>query len=130
VDLAVNDALPGVNVAGESRIMSRALVTIVTTLIVLSLPGWATPATAYVLQIITSIPAASAQDDSRLKDALKTAFADILEHAIVFRPTILTVRDARVVGDRIYLLVLVADHDGEETIKSLLDPNAKEGDQP
>jgi hypothetical protein len=129
VDLAVSDAGPGVNVERDSRIMSRALVRISTTLIILSLLAWPPPATAYVLQIITSIPATSAQDDSQLRDALKTAFADILEHAIVFKPTILTVRDARVIGDRIYLLVLVADRDGEETIKNLLDPDAKEGDQ-
>jgi len=107
--------------------MSHVVVkSLLTTLIVLSIAAWATTATAYVVQIITSIPVASADNENQLKRALKTAIEDIVDHAIAFKPTIVTVRDARIVKDRIYILLLLADRDGEETIGNLLDPDAKE----
>jgi hypothetical protein len=93
---------------------------LVTVLIALGLAAWATPATAYVVQITTSIPVESAGDDTQLEDALKSAVHDVLQHAIAFAPTLVAVRDARVVGDRVYILLLVADGEGEETIKELV----------
>src|SRR6266850_66033 len=36
-----------------------------------------------------------------------------------FTPTIVMLQSARVVGDRIYILLLIADGDGEETMKRL-----------
>ena len=97
-----------------------------TTLIALSLAAWATPATAYVLQIAASIPVASADDDTQLKVALSSVIDDILQHAIAFAPTAVTVQDARVVGDRIYILLLIADGDGEETMRQLIDADQTE----
>jgi len=52
-------------------------------------------------QIAASIPVASADDDTQLKVALSSVIDDILQHAIAFAPTAVTVQDARVVGDRI-----------------------------
>ncbi len=43
---------------------------------------------------------------------MRTAINDVLGHAIAFVPTLVDVRDARVVGDRIYILLLLADDDG------------------
>jgi len=102
------------------------LKTLLTTLIALSFVTWATPATAYVVQITTSIPVASAAADTQLEAALNSAIDDILQHAIVFAPTAVTVRDARVVGDRIYILLLIADGDGEETMQQLIDADKTE----
>lgn len=76
-------------------------------------------ATAYVVEVTTSIPVATAADDARLKDALESAISDVLHHAIAFTPTVVTVHKARVVGGRIYILLLIADDDGEETMKRL-----------
>ena len=39
--------------------------------------------------------------------------------SIAFAPTTVTVQDARVAGDRIYILLLIADEEGEETMKTL-----------
>jgi len=106
--------------------MNRALLkTLLTTLILLSPAVWTKPAAAYVVQITTSIPVAGG-DDAQLKDALSAAIDDILEHAIAFVPTVVEVRDARVVGDRIYILLLIADDDGEDTMKTLGDADTKD----
>jgi hypothetical protein len=43
----------------------------------------------------------------------------VLTHAIRFNPTVLTVRRVRIVDDRIYILLLVTDGDGEHTMKRL-----------
>jgi len=81
--------------------------------------GLAHPAAAYVVEVTTSIPTASAADNTQLKDALESAIDDVLHHAIAFTPTVVTLRSARVVGDRIYILLLIADGDGEEMMKQL-----------
>ena len=39
---------------------------------------------------------------------------DVLHHAIAFTPILVTLQTARVVGDRIYILLLIADGEGEE----------------
>jgi hypothetical protein len=85
----------------------------------LVLAGFAHPASAYVVEITTSIPIARAVDHAQLKDALEAAIDDVLDHAIAFTPTIVTLQSARVVGDRIYMVLLIADGDGEETMKEL-----------
>ena len=85
----------------------------------LVLAVFANPASAYVVEITTSIPMASAADKAKLRDALGSAIDDVLRHAIAFTPTVVTLQSARVVGDRIYILLLIADGDGEETMKDL-----------
>jgi len=86
-------------------------------IIALALLGLAHPAAAYVIEITTSIPTASAEDHAQLKDALESAILDVLHHAIAFTPTVVTLQNARVVGDRIYILLLIADGDGEQMMK-------------
>jgi len=54
-----------------------------------------------------------------LKAAVESAINDVLKHAIAFAPTMVTVQNARVAGDRIYILLLIADEEGEETMKTL-----------
>ena len=92
----------------------------------LAIAVFAVPAAAYVVEITTSIPVASAADDTQLKAALNSAIDNILQHAIAFVPTVVTVRDARVVGDRIHILLLIADGDGEETMQQLIDADKTE----
>jgi len=93
--------------------------TLLAVIIGLAIATFASPATAYVVQITTSIPVTSTDDDAELKQALGSAIDDVLHHAIAFSPTVLTIQDARVVGDRVYILLLIADGDGEETMKQL-----------
>ena len=93
--------------------------TLLAMIIGLVLTAFSTPATAFVVGITTWIPVASAEDDEQLKVAIQSAVDDVLEHAIAFVPTVVTLQGARVVGDRIYILLLVADGDGEQAMKLL-----------
>jgi hypothetical protein len=90
-----------------------------------SLTALGTPTSAYVAEVLTSIPTASGEGD-QLEIAVKAAIKDVLEHAIAFVPTVIDVRDARVVGDRIFILLLIADDDGAAIVKSLTEVNAEE----
>jgi hypothetical protein len=73
---------------------------------------FANPTAAYVVE--------STGDKEQLSDALTSAIDDVLRNAIAFPSTVVTLRGARIVGDRIYILLLIADDDdGEETIKNL-----------
>jgi hypothetical protein len=85
----------------------------------LAIAVFADPAAAYMLEIATSIPVASAVDDAHLKEAIESAIDDVLHHAIAFTPTVVTLQTARLIGDRIYILLLIADGEGEEMMKKL-----------
>lgn len=84
------------------------------------------PASAYLVEITISIPVASAADEEQLKSALDPAIGDVIRHAIAFEPTLVTLQHARVVDDRIYILLLIADDDGEAMLRWL----SAGGDEP
>jgi hypothetical protein len=46
--------------------------------------------------------------------------------AIAFTPTMVMVTRALVVGERLYIRLLIADQDGEKTFKDLAEPDADE----
>lgn len=81
----------------------------------------AAPAPAYVVEAVTTISAAHGEDRSRLEDAIQAAIDEVATHAVAFTPTVVALIDARLVGDRIFLFVLLADRDGERAIKVLLE---------
>jgi hypothetical protein len=85
----------------------------------IALVACATPARAYVVEITTSIDLAEVTDKAQLRHALESAVDDILNHAIAFSPTVVTVQNARVVGERMYILLLIADADGEKTLETI-----------
>jgi len=86
---------------------------------------------AYVVQVVTAVPvekAASAEDTSQLDEVVRSAIRDVLDHAIAFTPTVIRIEDARIVGAQLYLVLLLADAEGEATIGALLPdrtPDAK-----
>ena len=45
----------------------------------------------------------------------------MLSYSIAFSPTFVTVQTARVVGDRVYILLLIGDSEGEKLLKKLSD---------
>jgi hypothetical protein len=92
---------------------------ILTAIVGLAIVAFATTASAFVVEITTSIPAVTAADDADLKEALQSAIDDAVKHAIRFTPTLVTLQSARLVGDRIYIMLLVVDREGEETMKRL-----------
>ena len=106
-----------------SRVLPKSLV--VAVVFAGGLLTWGAPAAAYVAQILTSVPAPSGGGE-QLEAAVRSAINDVLEHAIAFVPALIDVRDARVVGDRIYILLLVADDDGAAIVNGASDTNRDE----
>jgi hypothetical protein len=78
-------------------------------------------ASAYVVVAGAEIPItpAVAQDRAQLGDAVRAAIRDVLDHAVAFTPTVVTLQNARVVGDRLYILLFIANEDGALTIEAL-----------
>jgi hypothetical protein len=83
----------------------------------LALLTTAGPAAAFVIEALTSIPVEAAVDKATLEKAIQAAVDDITTHAVAFTPTMVSLRDAKFVGDRIYLFVLLADAAGEAEIE-------------
>lgn len=77
------------------------------------------PAAAYVIEALTSIPANQAGDKAALEKVIEAAVDDLANHAVRFTPTLVSLREAKLVGDRIYLFVLIADAAGEVEIEVL-----------
>ena len=92
----------------------------------LTLIGVAQPAAAFVIEVTTSVAVSDAADHATLKSALQTAVDGVLKGAIAFTPTVVVLTRALVIGDRLYIRLLVADQEGEQTVKDLADP--EEGD--
>jgi len=88
-------------------------------IVVLVMTAAAGPATAYVVMVTTSVPAANLTDEAQLKTAVASAVEDVLAHAIGFTPTVVTLEAVRVVGDRMYLLMTIADAEGEASLDGL-----------
>ena len=80
----------------------------------------ATPASAYVVETVVSMSTADAADPAMRDNATESTVEEILTKTIAFTPTIIRVLDAKVIGDRVYLFILVADEEGEKTIGALL----------
>ncbi len=51
--------------------------------------------------------------------AIRAAVDDVTTHAVAFTPTVVSLIEAKLVGDRIYLLVLLADQAGEKELAVL-----------
>jgi hypothetical protein len=96
----------------------------------LALVATASPARAYVIEALTSIPVAEAADKESLEQAIRAAVDDIATHAVAFRPTMVAVREAKLVGDRIYLFILLADSAGEAEIEVLKAASTQPGPNP
>jgi len=85
---------------------------------------FASPAAAYLVEVTTSVslenPGDNTQRDAdQLKDALRLAVDDVLRDAIAFKPTLILLTAARIVGDRLYVRLLIADQDGERIVDEL-----------
>ena len=81
----------------------------------------AAPASAYVVEAVTAISALEGDDRARLENAIQAAMDDVAAHAVAFTPTLVTLLDARLIGDRIFLFVLLADREGEREVRRLLE---------
>jgi hypothetical protein len=84
----------------------------------LALLGSAAPASAHLAEITTSVQVATT-DEASLQAAMTSAVASVLAERITFTPTLVVLTHAVVVGDRLYIRLLVADREGEQTFRDL-----------
>jgi len=96
-------------------------------LMMIAVTAFAAPASAHVVQATTSVSLTDVdvQDTPQLESALRSAVADVLAETIAFTPTLVALTDARVIDDRLYLRLLIADDDGMRTLEAL-NESAKE----
>jgi hypothetical protein len=99
--------------------MTKTRVFSIAVTLALMLMATARPAAAYVIQVLTSIPADLALDKATLERGMQAAVDDVAAHAVAFTPTIVSRREAMLIGDRIYLFVLITDSAGEEELAVL-----------
>ena len=99
---------------------------LVAVLIGCAVAAFAPPANAFVVQVATSIPTEGIENDTDLGEAVYSAIKDVMKQAIAFTPSLVELRSAKRVGDRLYLLLLLADPDGEEALKAFeaMEPDA------
>jgi hypothetical protein len=73
------------------------------------------------------------KDTGAMKAALQKAVERVLADTIAFKPTMVTLTDARVMGEKLLVRLLIADADGERMLKDLRDntgsasPDEEEG---
>ncbi len=89
----------------------------------LALAAVTSPAHAFVVEVTTSVAVADAEDQGTLKTALQSAVDGVLKEAIAFTPTLVVLTRAVVVGDRLYVRLLLADAEGEQSFKDLSEPD-------
>jgi hypothetical protein len=105
---------------------------LVASIVTLTIMMVVSPALAYVVVVTTSVPVSNAADETQFKTALESAIKDVLAHAIAFTPTVVTLESVRVIENRMYLLLLIADADGEKSIETLSahEPSSAEPAEP
>lgn len=81
------------------------------------------PADAFIVEVTTSVAVSDADDHATIKSALQTAVDGVLKDAIAFTPTMVVLTRALVVGERLYIRLLIADQEGEKTFKDLAEPD-------
>jgi len=84
----------------------------------------ASPASAYLVEVTTSVAVADADDRDVVRQALMSAVDDVLKQAIAFTPTLVVLTSATIVNTRLYIRLLVADADGERTFVVFKSPGA------
>lgn len=96
--------------------------TLVAAVFGLAVAGSANVATAYVAEVTTTIPMTSvetARDPAELGALLQSAIQDVLDRAIAFTPTVVTLEGAAVVGDLLYIRLLIVDEGGQSALDAL-----------
>ncbi len=103
--------------------MERGLKRLLGALLTLAAVMVAAPAAAHVAEVTTSTAVPDADDDgTAFVQAVRSAVDNVIRDTIAFTPTVIVLTHAVVVGDRLYLRVLLADQDGERTFRDLAAP--------
>jgi len=81
----------------------------------------ATPALAHVVEVTTALDMPDGQDPTAVKAALQAAVDRVINDTIAFKPTLIALTDARVMGEKLLVRLLIADADGERMLRDLRD---------
>jgi hypothetical protein len=87
------------------------------------------PAAGFLVEVTTSITVTGTEDRGQLQTALMSAVDGVLKDAIAFTPTLIVLTHATLVGDRLYVRLLVADSEGERTFDELQGPATPPAEQ-
>lgn len=92
--------------------------------------GMPAAAQAHVVQAVSSFSLndIDPQDRPQLEQALKTAVTKVLKDTIAFTPSFVALTDAKIIGERLYFKILIADEDGERTLGEINDRGDDEPD--
>jgi hypothetical protein len=106
--------------AGRST-LSSAVRALMAGALVLGSTLAAAPARAHVVEVTTALEMPESQDTDGIKAALQKAVERVLADTIAFKPTMVALTDARVMGEKLLVRLLIADADGERMLKDLTD---------
>ena len=81
----------------------------------------ATPAPAHVVEVTTAVDMPESRDEGAMKEMLQKAVERVLADTIAFKPTMVALTDARVMGEKLLVRLLIADADGERMLTDLRD---------
>jgi hypothetical protein len=79
----------------------------------------AAPAFAHVVEVTTALDMPESRDAAAVKEALRQAVDRVLTDTIAFKPTMVALTDARMMGEKLLVRLLIADADGERMLKDL-----------
>jgi hypothetical protein len=97
----------------------RCIRAVLAAFLALAVSPAARPASAFVVEVTTSVTIADADDRSAVETAIRSAVDEVVNEAIAFTPTLILLTHARMVGDRLWLRLLIADKAGEEAFGDL-----------
>lgn len=109
------------------RGMARALVALALMLGATAMT--AIPARAELVEVTTTLDVADTHDADGVKAALKEAVEHVLSDTIAFEPTMVALTDARMVGKKLLVRLLIADEEGEQMLRALQAGGAPGGDE-
>jgi len=81
----------------------------------------AAPAPAHVVEVTTSLEMPESQEPAAVKEALQKAVERVLADTIAFKPTLIALTEARMMGEKLLVRLLIADADGERMLNDLRD---------
>src|SRR6266702_730850 len=98
--------------------------TMLAALLGIALVAASAPAFAHVVEVTTAVSLADVEDQETLTAAIRAAVNEAMESAVGFKPTLIALTRANVIGERLYVRLLMADAEGEAMLRDLV------GDRP
>jgi hypothetical protein len=128
--VSADDEDPGKGaVMGVRKTSGRLGRAAVVAALVLGAIAVASPAPAHVVEVTTSVDVTDARDASAVKAALRAAVDRVINETIAFKPTLIALTDARVMGEKLLVRLLIADADGEKMLKDIQGDGAASPDE-